>query len=228
MYAVDTTVHQRGPLPPAAADVDYIGTDLPSEDVQTVPYLRSFRPSERVAAGTGYPSTEAPLSAQLAEHMTHGEPDPRRDRQTLQATSRDLEAQAEVRRNSLLPVAFAATNAPDRTRGGLNGYDTPRPAFTRRNMFFRAFDQWAGQSLGLKVMQPAPIASRGLEQPDDAAGALPVANSARGDRKAGIGSQPNTYRLIPRPWDQDVVVAGSGDQAFQAAAQQQRNGWRAQ
>jgi hypothetical protein len=226
MYAVDTSVHAAGPMPPASAAVDYIGQDLPAPGVPTASYLRSFRPSEQTAS-SGYPSTDAPLSAQLAEHMQPGHPDERRGRQTLQATSRDLEAQTEVRRNSLLPVAFAATNAPERTRGGLNGYDTPRPAYTRRNMFSRAFDQVIGQSLGIKAMQPSPIASRGLEQPDDAAGALPVANSARGDRKAGIGSQPNTYRILPRPWDENLVTGTPGDASFAASAAQQRNGWRA-
>src|SRR5688572_22910317 len=154
MYGVDTSVHAPGPLPPASAAVDYTGGGMPAvETPAAMTYFRSFRPSEQVAA-TGYPATEEPLSAQLAEHMTPGELDPRRGRNTLQATSRALEAQTETRRNEALPVAFAATNAPDRTRGGLNGYDEARPARTRRNMFSRAFDQTIGQSLGVKAMQP--------------------------------------------------------------------------
>jgi hypothetical protein len=213
-------------MPAASAAVDYTGQGLPAEDNQLAAYSRTFRPSELFGRAAN-PGTDAPLSAQLAEHMEPGEPDDRRGRQTLQATSRDLEAQDEARHNSLLPAAFAATNAPDRTRGGLNGYDTPRPAFTRRNMFTRAFDQVIAQSLGIKVMQPAPIANVGLVQPDDASGALPVANSARGDRKAGIGSQPNTFRILPRPWDENLTTGDAGSGAFSASAQQQRSGWRA-
>lgn len=225
MYGVDTTVHAAGPMPPASAAVDYIGTDLPAEDdTATASYLRSFRPSERTVANP-YAATEAPLPELLAEHMTHGQLDPRRGVQTLMPPTRDLEAQDTAFSNSLLPPDFAATNAPDRTRGGLNGYDTPRTAMTRRVLFLRAFDQVIAQSLGIKVMQPNPIASRGLEQRTDAAGALPVANSARADLKAGIGSQPNTFRLLPRPWDQDIVV-GDGP-SVSATANQQAAGWRA-
>lgn len=225
MYGVDTAVHQQGPMPPASAAVDYIGTDLPAPDYPTAPgYMRSFRPSEPNGR-SGYAATEAPLPELLQEHMTGGQLDPRRGRQTLQATSRDLEPFTEHVSNTLRPVEFAATAAPERTRGGLNGYDEPRAAATRRFLFGRPFDQTIGQSLGVKVMQPSPIADRGLQQPDDAAGALPVANSARGDRKAGIGSQPNTFRLIPRPWDENLVTQDPG--SVSASAAQHAAGWRA-
>lgn len=227
MYAVDTKAHEAGPLPPAAADVDYVGLNMPAEDEPTpVSYLRTFRPSETGASA--FAATEAPLPTLLAEHMQPGPVDDRRGRQTMQATSRDLEAQDELRANTLLPVSFAATNAPDRTRGGSTGYDAARPAATRRNIFLRAFDQWAGDLPGTKASFQSPIASLGLVQPDDVAGALPTANSGRGDRKAGIGIQPNTYRLIPRAWDENLVVGDdSAGNAFAAVAAQQRSGWRA-
>lgn len=227
MYAVDTRAHDAGAMPPAAAAVDYTGNNLPAEDESpALSYFRTFRPAE-TAGRTGV-GTDAPLSAQLTEHMQHGKPDERRGRQTLQATSRELEAQAEARHNSVLPVAFAATAAPDRTRGGLNGYDPARPAATRRNLFLRAFDQWAGGLPGVKAAFESPIADVGLVQPDDVDGALPTANSGRGDRKAGIGIQPNTYRLLPRPWDEQLVVGDdSAGASFAASAAQTRAGWRA-
>lgn len=228
MYGVDTRAHVAGPMPPAAAAVDYTGGNLPAEDdAPALSYFRTFRPAE-TAGRMPTPGTDAPLSAQLAEHMQPGTPDPRRDRQTMQATSRDLEAQTESRANTLLPVAFAATAAPDRTRGGLNGYDPARPATTRRNLFVRAFDQWAGGLPGVKASFASPSASRGLIQPDDVPGALPTGNSGRGDRKAGVGPQRNTFRLMPRAWDTDLVVGDdSAGGAAAAAAAQVRAGWRA-
>lgn len=226
MYAVDTQPHAPGPIPPASAAVDQTGTNLPAEADQTQGYLRTFRPSE-MAGRTPYAGTEAALPDQLAEHMQHGQPDPRRGRNTLQATDRGLEAQDEARANTLLPVTFAATAAPDRTRGGSTGYDPARPASTRRNMFLRAFDQWAAQSLGVKAALAAPIADVGLYQPDDVDGALPTANSGKGDRAfAGQGLQPNTFRLLPRPWDENLIVGQDTAGASYLSAQV-RSGWRA-
>jgi hypothetical protein len=227
VYAVDTQAHAPGTVPDASKAVDQTGTNMPGEDDQApLSYLRTFRPSERTA-GAQYTGTDAPLPAQLAEHMDHGQPDPRRGRQTTQATDRALEAQPEARANSLLPVAFAAAPAPDRTRGGSTGYDPARPAATRRNIFLRAFDQWAAYGTGVKAAMAAPLADVGLYQPDDVDGALPTANSGRGDRAfAGQAPQPNTFRLIPRPWDENLVV-GEDTQGASYAAQQVRSGWRA-
>lgn len=228
MYGVNTKVHAAGPAPAPALEVDQIGTNMPAQDTPAyaTSYFRSFRPSEPATAPQ-FAGTEANLPAQLSDHMTLGKPDERRGVNTRVATDRSLEAQPEAHALTWNTQSFAPQQAPVRARAGFTGEDPARAARTVRNLYQRAFDQTIGQIMGVKQMMAAPLAQLPLDQADAAPGALPSASPAGANRKAGWGLMPNTYRLLPRPWDEQLVTGGTSTAAYDAMAAQARGGFRA-
>ena len=123
--------------------------------------------------------------------------------------------------------------APARARQGFTGEDNTRAAVQGRWLFGRLFDQWAEQRLG--AVDKAPAAHLTAARPptfgEDVAGGLPSPGGrwrARG--MEGVGIQPNSVRLLPRPWDEQLVNDGSAvpgiDQAAVAGSAARARGWR--
>jgi hypothetical protein len=104
-----------------------------------------------------------------------------------------------------------AQSAPDRTRAGSTGADTARAAVMPRWIFTRPWDKGAAEhpAAMAKIEQGAPLASRPLRFSAAVPGGVP---SAGGNGSApgmgSIGSQPNSVRLMPQPWDELALNTG--------------------
>lgn len=235
--AVNVRAHEGDDAPDPMGRVDTTGREFGAE-APTIGASRAFRLAGAVQSMAG-PATETATTTMAQEHTGYGRPDPRHADTTLVGSpygpeDDTLAAQTEITSNTRLPVAFTPQTAPPRPAAGFTGEDPARPAQTPRWLFLRAFDKWAADHGGPvdKVPQPPPHASVPFVYPDDVPGALPSPGGGFHNRREGIGAQPNSFRLLPRPWDELLVntgapVAGSVDPAWQAAATQARKGWRA-
>jgi hypothetical protein len=113
--------------------------------------------------------------------------------------------------NEQLPEVISPNAAPARNRAGSTGEDPTRTSRLPLWLFSRPFDKWASERLGSagveKFEQASPLASVPVQDTGDVANAYP---SAGGRWAAGrmnpVGIIPNSFRLIPRPWDELLVT----------------------
>lgn len=132
-------------------------------------------------------------------------------------------------------VGRSAAPAPSVTRAGSTGADPSRPSLRPFATLLRAFDQQAvygqGTAVGKLPLVLAP--SLPITQAEDTAGALPNPGGSGVTTQAGIGGQPNTFRLMPGKWDQALVNTGGptasqvGDTGTAAISSRRASGWRA-
>lgn len=186
---------------------------------------RSVRGFRACSAGDPYGAVES--------HSERGNPDPRRGDFTALPTPGE-EPNPIHYDNSLSLVVVDPEEAPTRPRQGFTGSDPSRPATMRRPLFSRLFDKNMADhgAGGDKVSLASPLATlpRTL---DDLAGGQPYAGGSTGTQKAGIGPQPNTFRVLPDQWDAllvntggPAVSAANPDPAYTAAAASASRNWR--
>lgn len=109
------------------------------------------------------------------------------------------------------PVHSLPVAPPDRARAGWTGADPTRPSRQAVAHFSRPFDKLiADHPMAVtKIEAPAPRAARPITFADALPNALPSAGgSAPAGRMAAFGAQLNTFRLVPRPWDEYLVNTG--------------------
>jgi hypothetical protein len=196
---------------------------------------RSFRQVPTVG-GPRHPGTMDDTPAYTAEHMSHGRADRRRvydepngggypepARESLRPEPEYLSAQTG------LTEAISPALPPDRPRGGSTTADPARTATQHRWVFLRPFDQWASQILGGfidKIEMPSPLASMPYAGTDKITHPFlyPGGGVAPIGRTSGVGIQPNSYRLIPRPWDEQLVNTPAPGTT--AEGSRRAKGWR--
>lgn len=125
----------------------------------------------------------------------------------------------------------------DRPRAGFTSRDGTRPAQMPHWLYSRPFDKLMSSVMGgHKVLVGAPSAAQPYTTDSPVAGAVPSAGGGfaiSGMRALGRMGQPNTARVLPDPWDADVLNLGSRqsastpDPAAAAAGQARASGWRA-
>jgi hypothetical protein len=110
---------------------------------------------------------------------------------------------------------------PARPRQGFTGDDPARAAESQRAYFIRPFDQWASYGAGPveKIGQDNPTAARPPER-GRLIGGLPSPGGDAGTGMEAVGPQPNTFRRVPRAWDELALNTGGATPAPRAA------GWR--
>lgn len=231
--AADVTVHDATAIP---ATVPHDRDELPAEAASLQPRdARAFRARSMIGPLDGVPEVGADFT--LPEvHKGHGRPDRRAVwGGTAGHTGPTVEAlrpSSETLANVTIPVDLRPTSAPTQARAGSTGADPARSAVHRLWTFMRPFDQaaqYAPASVD-KLPALAPIASRPLAYEQPIAGAIPSPGGAGPTAMDPARSQPNTARLIPRPWDSLLVNTGTtvpGGPAAPAASSSRAAGWRA-
>ncbi|MEV6478039.1 hypothetical protein [Streptomyces sp. NPDC051657] len=168
----------------------------------------------------------------VGTHVRTGRPDRRRQYDALYPAGYSLpvdkmKASPEEVQNSRSAPAVTPATAPPRAFAGLNGEDPARAPELPLYMFNRPYGQWAADHdpAIVKIEQLPPLAGVPYAQHEPTAYGEP--NSA-GDgitvnNNEATGSSPNTYRPIPRPWDERLTV--SDPEAPQSAPMAGRR-WR--
>lgn len=235
--AVDATRGTSDDAPDPMGRVDYTGDEFLSGP-PSLGSMRAFRLAGSVESMAG-PAQDTEAGQLAREHATRGGADPRRAEIDLVGAPYGPEDDTykpapEVTSNSRLPVNMAPQNPPERPRGGFTGADPARPAMTPRWLFMRLFDKgYSSDHPGRveKIPQAPPRAASPLGYAEDVPGALPSPGGGFHNRREGIGAQPNSFRIMPRPWDELLINIGAqgtgqADPAQSAAAAQAARGWR--
>lgn len=218
------------------------GIDLEGDEYATPPadqprILRGFR-APAVAQTDPDIALGDKQSNRAAAHASKGSPDPRRTETALSGhqsgeSSRFKpmdEHYVNVREN----VTIEPEAAPTRPRAGWTGDDNTRTARFQHAHVMRPFDKGIAEHPGAvtKAGQPAPLAARPPER-DALVGGLPSPMGSGSSKRAGIGVQPNSFRLMPRAWDAlaintggPAVSASNPDPAQAAASHSARRGFR--
>lgn len=204
----------------APAPNDDARDETPNEQSDpTIPRAGArWRAATTVAPAPG-PSNDAESAALVSAHSGTGTADQRRvyDSGSQGQAGYPLpKAEAlypspEQLINEQLPEVIHPNAAPARNRAGSTGEDPTRTSRLPLWLFSRPFDKWASERLGSsgveKFEQAAPLASVPTQDTGDVAGAYP---SPGGRWAAGrmnpAGILPNSFRLIPRPWDELLVT----------------------
>lgn len=210
------------------------------------PSARSFR--GRYSAQRGGPDVSGQLVSDgmdgaLAELHAHpGAPDPRAlwtgtpdgTQAGNSGTAPDaLLPSPELPSNVVMAADAGNQQAPTQYRAGGTSADNTRTARHNLALFLRPFDKWASDVLAPilggsngKQAQPSPLAAL----PPVVGTATPnAAPNAGGTGPVGgftaAGPNPNTMRLIPRPWD-ELLYQTAGDTGSHATVARAK-GWRA-
>lgn len=227
---------------------DLHGRDAPiltdehdDEFLNEVPVVKTPAERMRFRARPTYgpppgPATEAD---QVGAHMTGGSPDPRRlwgnptqagypepQQEGLRPSAEDL-----VQVRPVLDVDPAGP--PVRYSAGSTGEDASRAARWPIALFFRPFDKAMPEQFASldRIEQASPQASTPLTPGQDVPGRYP--SPGGGLASPGIGphvaASPNTFRLVPRPWDELAIMTGLRDGTLPPSAEGARRagGWRA-
>lgn len=131
--------------------------------------------------------------------------------------SEELYPSAEQVANVRTEVAKTDQTPMLRGRLGFTGEDNTRASALPLWLFGRPFDKWSAESTGAeKVQHGAPLAARPIDHRDAVPGSVPSpgGGGATGQYE-GVGVQPNSVRLLPRPWDEKLAnVGGPGALVF--------------
>lgn len=152
----------------------------------------------------------------LGAHYDNGQPDARRQWQAQapagypEPATDELRAGTEQLSNTRELSQINAQSAPVRNKAGSTGEDPARPAWIPRWLFNRPWGQWMadGAPSIVKLEQLAPTAGLAYAQHDPTEHGEP-SPGGNGITVTGFGvdSAPNTYRLIPRSWDERLTVS---------------------
>lgn len=138
----------------------------------------------------------------------------------------------EVFANVRVPEPVAPIAAPYRHRGGPTSDDPARPAVLALAVTMRPFDKWAPERFAAldKIEMDSPRASAPTTLASDVPGREPSAGGGYAMPGMGpfVGASPNTYRLMPRGWDELLVVTGLTGAGLPGSADTGRRagGWR--
>lgn len=166
--------------------------------------------------------------ARAAAHTERGTPDARRNdlvpNGNAAAPEAPYAAAVDHPRNARADVAIDHKAAPARPRAGFTGEDPTRVARFQPAFLVRPFDKFIAEHPGSidKAPLAAPLAARPPER-KRLTGARPSASGATGTGMTPVGPQRNTFRLTPKPWDEQLVNTGQPAAATTARGR----GWRA-
>lgn len=239
--------HMPGQLDPAQAGIDVPGQAPERVAAASMPSsIRTYR-GETPARGAaveqqGGGSFRAGRRELAQLHDERGAPDPRHVELAPSGLPFGPDSQAD---ESIPSKRFDEQHGQDlgyvvleRPRAGYTSADVPRrPAVTRFLSFvLRPYDQHIARHPGPidRVYEPGPFAARPRQYALPLAHALPNP-SGQGRRSfdaagTNAGPQPNTVRVLPQPWDEDVINLGGaavGDPGAAAIQVYARAGWRA-
>jgi hypothetical protein len=151
-----------------------------------------------------------------AEHYSGGAPDSRRQWQAndpagySRPAGLDQQTQVEQTANTRDMVPVAPQSPPVMNKAGSTGADAHRPASMPRWLFNRVFGQWAADQAPaiVKIEALSPLASTPYAQHEPTEHGAP-SPGGNGITVTGFGvdSAPNTYRLLPRQWDEQLTVS---------------------
>lgn len=218
----------------------------------TAPDQESAQPRWRPIARITLPPAGAPTlvdqAATLDRHEISGvegshQPDPRAvfngvgPNAGYQVTTPGVispDATANIR---VVDPHFVEPPISDRPRAGWTSEDgTREPTGMPHWLYTRPFDKLMSSSLrGNKVVQSDPIARRPYYAAQPVAGAVPSpmgGGAAYGMHAFGRFSQPNSQRVLPDPWDSDVLNLGAPqtpsnpDPSAVASSAARAGGWR--
>lgn len=220
-------VHMDGAAPQAQHVVDFTGDEFDSLPVSSVPSsARNWRSRDETAAAVGI-GLGTDQTTRANEHAHGGAPDARRTETAAgghpgSPENPSLSPSPEYPHNDRDVVYRVDQSAPSRPRQGFTGDDPARAAQSQRAWFLRPFDQWAAYGAGPveKVGQDNPTASRPPAR-SRLVGGLPSPSGSEGTGMEAVGSQANTFRRVPRPWDE--LALSNGQEVTPARAA----GWRA-
>lgn len=201
---------------------------------------RSWRTPTMVTGPAPGAPTMVDEAATLAEHEdAYQEPNPRQvwggaNPGPVATPPASPSATANIRTHDTVSREGAIS---DRPRAGLTSADGTRPASMPHWLFTRPFDKLMSSTMSAsKVLIGDPHATAPYNTDKTVRGAVP---SPMGGgpisrmRALGNFGQPNSARVLPDPWDADVLNLGSpasaqaADPAALAAGSARANGWRA-
>lgn len=222
-------IHLTDDAPDAQHVVDFTGDEFDSLPVTSIGSAsRNWRARPAQLDGQPGIALGTDQTTRANEHAHAGQPDPRRTETALGGNPSapelaSLSPSPETPHNDRDAVALRPEAAPARARQGFTGEDPARAAQSQRAWFLRPFDQWAARHPGTveKVSMDNPTAARPPER-GRLRGALPSPSGAEGTGMEAVGAQPNTFRLLPRRWDEQIV--NTGPEAAPASAR--ARGWR--
>ncbi len=117
-------------------------------------------------------------------------------------------------------------------RAGSTSADNTRASKHQRTFLMRPFDKLISEhpdALG-RIIAPAPFAARPRQLAANLEGAFPSPGGSMKTNGAGGGvgvmSQPNTQRLLPNDWDEQLINTGGTDQGQAAEDNRRAVGWR--
>lgn len=220
-------IHDKAAAPAASAQLLDTGDTLPTVAPTTARAGLRLRLPQQTTGADAAPGTEA---AERDRHLGPGVPDARRT-----GGPHGDPAAGAPDDTAYVNQRYAAdvfdVGAPDRPRAGSTSKDPARPARMPHAFVLRAFDKWRNPTPGAvpKISQPAPQAAATPAVLHPAATrASRMGNTP--DAPTGVlrGPQRNTFRLIPTPWDEQVINPAAAPQAVQATqASRRATGWRA-
>lgn len=237
--ANDPRAHDPGVLPSGVAEMaddDEFVSGIP--DVATPGERMRWRGAQRYAPPIGPPTDQAGSDGQQpGAHATAGRPDTRRvwGASTPAGYSGggavgETEPSPEVSANGRVAEPVGPQSPPVRHRGGPTSDDPARPAHLALAMYSRPFDTGMGAqhfgSIG-RLEMDSPRAAQPWTAAQDAYGREPSAGGGMAVPGIGpyAGAAPNSFRLLPRPWDELLINTGEGSATYDGA--RRVGGWRA-
>lgn len=221
-------------LSDASVNYDVPGDDLPSytADGEEPQYVTS-----RYRAPQMYQPEPNAQAAQDADptgaHVGPGRPDRRRQYDALYPAGYNLPVDSmkpspEQVQNSRSAPAILPSTAPPRAFAGLNGTDPARAPELPLWMYNRPYGQWSADHdpAIVKIEQLPPLAATPYVQHDPTEHLVPNpgGDGITANSNATAGSHPNTYRPVPRPWDERLTV--SDPEAADTSAPMAGSRWR--
>lgn len=173
--------------------------------------------------------------SQPEAHRTLGSPDIRRiansdDQAGYPGWKRDAaHTSPELTQNIRIDQPMQPQAPWARHRGGHTSDDPTHPAQLASWLFTRPFGQEETERFTAisRLEQSSPLAAYPVTTQDGPAGAYPHPGGTGGAPGFGptVAAVANTWRSLPRPWDDALVVTGQGEAPAQMSARRANN-WR--
>lgn len=210
---VNPAAHLGAQAPEVMGGIEWTGADY--DQVATRPAPPRASRVWRQPANGDIPATNTdvglatPQHQAAQDHLTHGQPDPRRGAATgFTGPPADYAASPEHPVNVRDLVDMNPEPAPARNRQGFTGEDPTRAARFQPTYFLRPFDQAIAHHGVTKASQPNPLAARPPER-SRLAGGRPSPSGSTGTGMEPVGPQPNTRRVVPGAWDVNLTNKGA-------------------
>lgn len=198
---------------------DVPGDDLPTDTPEgdRPQYVTSRWRAPMMLAGPGAGGATFDGNP-VPEHAGTGTPDRRRQYGASQPAgypepaNESLRPSPEELSNSRTAPVLIPSDPPPRAKAGSGGNDPAREAEVARWMFDRPYGKWAADDAPaiVKIESLPPLAASPYAQADPTDPAYyspnPGGDGITVNTNTAAGSHPNTYRPVPRPWDEDLTV----------------------